>query len=71
MRDFFDTISVTQLTAGELSLNSAMCLCDRSEAIPSMHSHRGKSPAISRLEFVILPFGFVEDTMPADISGGH
>ena len=62
---------MTQLTDGELSLKSAMCLWQRSFAVPSMHSQRRRYPAISRSEFVILPLGLSKDTTSFRISSGH
>jgi hypothetical protein len=70
-RNLRDAILVTQLIIGELSLNSAICLCARSGAIPSRHSHRSSSPAISRSELLILPLGLLKDTRSADMSVGH
>jgi len=61
-RDFREAIFVTQLTEGELSLKSAICLWQRSFAVPSIQSHKSRYPAISRSEFVSLPLGLSKDT---------
>lgn len=61
---------LAQLTVGVLSHQAAACancigaMCSRTKNWPS-------SPAISRLEFVMLPCGFKNVTTRACISGGN
>ena len=62
---------MTQLTEGELSLKSAICLWQRSFAVPSMQSHKSRYPAISRSELVSLPLGLSKDATSFRISSGH
>jgi hypothetical protein len=71
MHDFCNAILLTQLTVGELSLNNAMCLCAKSSAIASMQSHGNSSHAISRLELLIFPAGFLIETRSLEISLGQ
>ena len=61
----------TQWTVGELSLKSATWLCASGWHMSSIISHSIRSPAISRSELVIIPFGFVADTMLRETSSGH
>ena len=52
-----DASRVTQLTVGELSLNSVTRFLRRVGHTPSMTNHSRSSPTISKLEFVIPPLG--------------
>ena len=71
IRDWRVAILWTQLTVGELSLNSATCRSDNWPQTPSTQSHKSSSPAISKSELVSRPLGFVNDTTSAVISAGH
>ena len=66
-----DDSRVTQLMVGVLSLNSAMFFSFKSHVISSMTKNTKSSPAISRLEFVIISFGLLSDFMFSVISLGH
>lgn len=61
----------TQCTVGELLLKSAMCAPGSNWQTSSITSQRRRKPAISRLEFVIVPVGLSVDTSACLISSGH
>ncbi len=61
----------TQCTVGLLSLKSATCALATVGQTSSITIHRSKSPAISRSEFVMRPFGFVSETSSVEVSIGH
>jgi hypothetical protein len=69
--DRLDANRVTKLTVGELSLNKVTRFSRRLSQTPSIASQSITSPAISKLEFVSLPVGLVEDTMSCFMSSGH
>ena len=64
-------ILVTHEIDGELSLNSATCLCRKHGAIASSTSQHNNNPASSKSEFVMGPFGFSIVQTSACTSGGH
>jgi hypothetical protein len=66
-----DASRVAQLTVSVLSLNSARRFSWRSGHTPLMMSHSITSPAISRLEFVIVPVRFDNEIMFRFMSSGH
>ena len=66
-----DASRVTQLTVGVLSLNSAIFFSFNSHINSSMTKNTNSSPAISRSEFVIVPFGLLSDFTFSVISLGH
>jgi hypothetical protein len=66
-----DASRVTQLTAGELSLNSVTLFSWRVGHTPSRTNHSISSPTISRLEFVIPPVGFADVIRFCLKSAGH
>ncbi len=61
----------TQCTIGELSLNSATWALVSEGHTSSITSHSKSNPAISKSEFVMVPFGLLTDQMSAVMSGGH
>jgi hypothetical protein len=61
MNEFLEAILSTQHTVGWLSLNKATYLWSNSGQISSITSHKSRSPAISRSEFVMDPSGFLKD----------
>ncbi len=66
-----DAICCTQLTVGLLLLNSAMRFSLRGPQTCSIMSQRMTSPASSRSELVIVPFGLATNTTFAVMSGGY
>ncbi len=66
-----DASRVTQLTVGMLLLNSAIFFSLKSHITSSMTKNTISSPAISRSEFVIVPFGLLSDSTFSVISLGH
>ena len=66
-----DASRVTQLTVGVLSLNSAIFFSFNLHITSSMTKNTNSSPAISRSEFVIVPFGLLADFTFLVISLGH
>jgi hypothetical protein len=71
MCDLRKAILSTQLTIEELLLNSTICLCAMSGAMALMQSHRNRSPAISRLELLIVLFGLLKEARSWEMSDGH
>ncbi len=71
MHNLCKAILSTQLIVGELKLNSAMCLCAMFGAIDLMQSHRNSSPAISRSELLIFPFGLLKEMWSWEMSDVH
>jgi hypothetical protein len=69
--DHWDASRVAQLTVGDLSLNSVIHFLQRSGHTPLMTSHRITNPAISRLEFMIVPVQFNNETMFCFMLSGH
>ncbi len=66
-----DASRVTQLTVGVLSLNSTIFFSFNLHINSSMTKNTNSSPAISRSEFVIVPFGLLSDFTFSVISLGH
>jgi hypothetical protein len=60
-----------QLTVGLLSLKMATRFSLSKPHTCSIMSHKMTSPANSRSEFVIFPFGFESEVTSANMSGGH
>ena len=70
-KDRRDASQVAQLTVGELSLKSVIRFLWRSGHTPLMTSHKITNPAISRLEFMIVPVQFNNETMFCFMLSGH
>ena len=69
--DQCDASQVTQLTVGELSLNSVTCFFWRVGHTPLITNHSISSPAFSKPEFVIPPVGFADKIRFCLMSAGH
>ena len=66
-----DANRVTQLTVGELSLNSVTRFSRSVGHTPLMINHSISSPTISKSEFVIPPVGFADEIKFCLMSAGH
>ena len=66
-----DAIRSTQCTVGELSLKRATCAPSRVSHTDSITSHKRISPAISRSELVMDPFGLAFEMTSCLMSSGH
>ncbi len=66
-----DDKHVTQLTVGVLLLNNVIICSRKSHTISSMTRSTRSSPAISKSEFVIVPFGLLSDFTFLVMSSGH
>ncbi len=71
-KDHLEARRVTHPMVGELSLNSVTRFSRRGPHTSSIASHSMRSPANSRSEFMMVPFGFSRDTtLVQRIFSGH
>jgi hypothetical protein len=70
-RDRLEARRVTQPIVGELSLNSAIRFSRSGPHTSSIANQSNSRPAISRSEFVIVPFGFSNVFICDRMSLGH